>query len=253
MNSFDVSAALSADLALAVRDYGAVGRLSRFLMLRQPASASIGLYFAGLACFANGQGDAAIARQLFERALRYAPSLYQQRILLSLAHLDYQDRDYTRWACSCERLSCGDDPYSVLESRRALAIARARDGSHWQALNRLEALYPLVMQSTSLLHTTRMDYLNSLAVELNATGQQDEARKVIHPVKESPFIRSYPEWSETVNEVEQQRKSQVVVQFPAVDRPAQVRRVERILYDESIDGRGLRAYATAGEQTLRQR
>jgi hypothetical protein len=223
----EVSAVLegAADLALAARLYEIVEIHAGSLMsCKQPASACIGAFYKGLATYRGGQGDAVKTRAYICAALRFAPSHYRQRALLALAHLAYQEGDYSLWVKMCERLAMGDDPVAVVEARRALAIARSLDRNHHSALARLEALYPLVMNSASLLLNTRLDYLNSLAVELNEVGRVDEAYEIASKVSLHPLSAAYPEFQDTLNAI--RRPATNVLAFPVVLRPVGSLRAE---------------------------
>ena len=121
---------------------------------------------------------------------------------------------------------------------------------HSEALDALNGISRLARYVGRVYPAYELDFHNSVAVELNATGHTDEARAVIAPVAASPLARVYPEWRETQSEIGQPRPTLVNVLEFKIDRPSQVRRIEAVLYDEQIDGRRLRDYASAGETAI---
>lgn len=101
----------------------------------------------------------------------------------------------------------------------------------------------------------KFNYLNSVAVELNANGRTDEARRVIAPVLTAPCINRYQEWAESAREIDAEANVAPSVTVPnvlafRVNRQEQVRRIERVILDTRIDGGKLRRYADAGAAVL---
>lgn len=122
-----------------------------------------------------------------------------------------------------------------------------------ESLNRISGLAHYVGR---VFPAYRLNYLNAVAVVLNREGHTDEARRIITPVIQSPLAKSFHEWLETAAEI-RPRAGQVVVpslsnvvEFPRVDRRQQVRRIERVIWNERIDGTQLKRYADGGERAI---
>jgi tetratricopeptide (TPR) repeat protein len=131
-------------------------------------------------------------------------------------------------------------PLNLFCSAMMTVAALSLEGKHSECLDSLNRMSKLAGYVGRALPVYGFDYLNSLAVELNATGHKDEARKIIEPVVNSPFAKSYPEWRETADEVHQELKPQTnVLAFP-VSRPEQVRRLYAVALDKSLDGHTLK-------------
>lgn len=130
-----------------------------------------------------------------------------------------------------------------------IAVAHGLTGRHSEAIEILNRLSGLARYVGRVYPAYRLDWFNSVAVELNATGHTDEARKVLAPALTSPFARAYPEWCETAQEINQPLKIQTNV-LAFVDRKVQVRRIEKVLYDPAVNGERLRTYASAGEEAI---
>jgi tetratricopeptide (TPR) repeat protein len=184
------------------RDYGRVEGIGRLLLQSSlPAAAGIGAYYVGLGVFNNGQGPLETARAHFENALRFAPEHYRQRARLSLATLLWHEREYSRYAAALELGTNASDPVARIEFQRSLAILHSLDGDSRRALSVLEDMWPMVMGSTARLLSTRYEYLNSLAVELQANGKHEQAREVIAPVIASPYFENNSDWQQTAREL----------------------------------------------------
>jgi len=82
------------------------------------------------------------------------------------------------------------------------------EGNHGQALRDLDDILPVIRYAPAHIY---YDLLNSYAVELGQVGRKDEARNIMRHVLASPFIRAYPEWRETAEELSPLRRSFVAL------------------------------------------
>lgn len=132
------------------------------------------------------------------------------------------------------------DPVTAAQSIRMHGIIIGLRGDHRRALADLERGFLL----TRILHPShplRLDFFNSIAVELTELGCPDQARRVLAPAIASPFAKVYPEWRETASDERLCRESGAVrvllpevteetasiIQFPQRWQPAEERRLER--------------------------
>ena len=179
---------------------------------------AIGYYF--LAVFYNqcGNGDLEKAKELLTLAADTAPLYYKGKAMLSLAavsaHSKKPDAElYFFTETLNEALKTSRNVTICLSAYQGIAVHKAKQGHHRQALKDLENILPLVKHGSAY---TYFDILNSYAVELGEVGRKDEARNVIQIVLASPFIHAYPEWQQTAADLQAPSRSMVqVVSSPA--------------------------------------
>jgi hypothetical protein len=116
---------------------------------------------------------------------------------------DYQTalshyREADRFA-SCSNIY---DAYATFGSLKMAAVINGLEGNHRGAVVLLENLFPLANTVRSSQPHVYYDYMNSLAVELCEVGRLEGARNVSEIVLASPFASAYPEWRETLDEIE---------------------------------------------------
>jgi hypothetical protein len=198
-----------AERAYALRQYYMVGFVGQAL-LDAPLPRqyqSIGLFYQGLGINRGGGGDSDQAKPIFERVADEGLSLYRAKAMLALGTRATRVEDRTAFSLYNEAiriLSCESifDPMTVLRAGRMTAVARAKDGDHPGALADLEKLLPLARAAGALQPAVYYDHLNSLGVELGEAGRIEEATRVSEVVVASPFISVYPEWRETLQEID---------------------------------------------------
>lgn len=168
---------------------------------------SIGLFYQGLGISRSGSGDTDHARAIIERVADEGTSLYRAKAMLALGvyAMLVEDRTAPSFCSEAIRILSSEsifDPMTVLRIRRMTAIVRAKDGDHAGALADLENSLPLARAAGSIEPAVYHDHLNSLAVELGEVGRIEEARRVARVVVASPFVGVYPEWRETLDEID---------------------------------------------------
>lgn len=166
----------------------------------------VGQYYVALSMCHNGQADIVEARPLVEKLATLAPLPYRARAMqLLAATYGTQRNPEQELYFYLESLKTRTNTFTAL---RSIAVLKAKEGYHKQALKDLENLYPLARYMPPRVY---FDYLNSLAVELWEVGRKYEARNVIRHVLESPFIIAYPEWRETGDDLREANRSFVVI------------------------------------------
>lgn len=200
---------LLAEHAHAFRQFDALEETSQILVnlpLRQYEN--IGHYYRGLRIQKLGRGDLEQAARIIESAAETAPPRYRARALISLAGNSLCRGD-SRFALSlyseAVRVGSRDGPldlFATIHTQKMAAVINGLEGNHHGAVARLETLFPLACSVRASQPHLYYDYLNSLAVELCEVGRLEEAGNASRIALASPFVRAYPEWRETSEEIE---------------------------------------------------
>lgn len=204
---------------------------------------TIGGYFLAVAANSLGNGDRDEAGRLFESAVDRAPDPYKVKAVLSLGALAFHNNDFdSAFYFYREAIKTEGIGSATLQAIRGIATLKSIAGYHRSAIADVETILPLIRFAPSNVH---FDCLNSYAVELAEVGRLQEAKNVSSLVVASPLIRFYPEWQDTLREVNSRRKSRStiaislpqrepdkaearelcsnVIQFPAVERALELR------------------------------
>lgn len=211
-----------AERAYSLRQFEVVGSVGQALLemsLPRPYQ-SIGLFYEGLSINRGGSAVGDQARPIFERVGDEGNSLYRAKGILALGTM-VKDATALSYYNEVIRILSREsifDPLTALRTSRMTAVARAKEGDHKGALADLEKLLPLARTAISLEPVVYYDHLNSLAVEMGEVGRIEEARRVSQVVVASPFAVVYPEWRETLDEIESKmlRPSRTVVAVSTV-------------------------------------
>lgn len=151
-----------------------------------------------------GKGDQQEAKKLFELVADTAPSTYKAKAILSLAGVSANTGNFdAELYYFTESLRASQDISTTVIACRGIAVHKAKENYHKQALRDLENLAPLIKHASASAY---FDYLNSYAVELGTAGRLTEACSAIKVVLASPFSPFYPEWQETLSELRQKHK-----------------------------------------------
>jgi tetratricopeptide (TPR) repeat protein len=166
---------------------------------------AIGYYYLAVSYNNCGSGDLEKAKELLTLAADTAPLRFRAKALLSLAavsaHLKNPDAELYYFT---ETLKASSDIATSLIAYRGIAVHKAKEGYHKQALSDLENILPLARFVPPHIY---FDYLNSLAVELGEANRKQEARNVSHVILASSLAQAYPEWRETAEELKPSRRS----------------------------------------------
>ena len=87
-----------------------------------------------------------------------------------------------------------NNPSLIVELSRGIAMVRANEKDHKQAVKEFERIFPLVKHVKPIFY---YQYLNSFAVELAEVGRLEEASNISDILLASPYAFAYPEWRET--------------------------------------------------------
>jgi tetratricopeptide (TPR) repeat protein len=179
----------------------------------------IGQYYLSLSLCRNGRGELDKARTILEQVACNAPLGYRAQAMISLSAIswDMDQPDDTLKYC-LEASSISNFNVTTMQSLKAIAALKGREGFHRSALKDLENLYSLMRYAPSHIY---FDYLNSLAVELGEAGRKYEARNIIQAVVASPLAFAYPEWRETADELKCADRSFAVID-PSPQLPGNV-------------------------------
>jgi len=187
-----------------VREFGQI--LSNFPVRSYQA---IGYYYLAVSYNNCGSGDLGKAKELLTLAADTAPLRFKAKALLSLAAVSAHLKDpNAELYYFTETLKASKDIATSLIAYRGIAIHKAREGYHKQALSDLESSLPLARFAPPHVY---FDYLNSLAVELGEANRKQEARNVSRVILASSLAQAYPEWRETAEDLKPLRRSFMAV------------------------------------------
>ena len=174
---------------------------------------AIGRYYHALCVGRRGTGDIDQATRLLEDVAALAPPRYRMRALISLgansiARGDYRSAFSFNWeALRLNSLSGLADYTVVVRVHSDLSLIHSLDGNHGEALTILHSALPIARSLRTTHPQLYFDYLNNLAVDLNAVGRVEEATHACNLALASPFASAYPEWHETHEEIEIRKRS----------------------------------------------
>lgn len=171
---------------------------------------SIGQYYFGWCAYRKGED----ARLILERVIEESDT-YRVRALMTLAAVEAREGNFeAELSRFIEAVKHTDDLATFIELSKGIAVVKAKEGYHHQAVKDLESLIPLLKHAKPNVYYCT---LNSLAVELGEVGRLEEASNVSGLVIASPFAPHYPEFRETYSEINQRfprRQSVVKIGFP---------------------------------------
>jgi hypothetical protein len=134
---------------------------------------------------------------------------YQTRALMSLGAVEGYNRDYTAELYYFnEALKTSPNVSDFIEISKAIAVIKAKEGFHKQALKDFENVLLVFKHANPFAY---YDFLNSYAVELGESGRKYEARNISRIVLASPFIQAYPEWQQTARDLREPNRSFISV------------------------------------------
>ncbi|HKV40591.1 MAG TPA: tetratricopeptide repeat protein, partial [Blastocatellia bacterium] len=176
-----------------------------------PTRAEIGnvaLYYEALCEQQAGRTER--SREILFRVIDCLPPDYKPRAYLAIAGSYHHDGDLEESAhgyLETARAAVGIDPLTRFQSLRGLAIVRALAGDHDGALAELRRLLPVARYLAASYPADYCSHLNSLALELGATGRVNEARHVISTVAKSPLAIRFPNWVDSYREIHAMRSA----------------------------------------------
>ena len=210
-------------LAQAFRQVEKVAELSQILVNNPIKEYQlIGQYYLLWCSYRTHQYDINALEEIIDQT-----QTYKAQTLLSRGAFEYDHRrNDTALYFFNEALKARPTISEYISISIAIAVAKSIEGFHDLALKDLEKLIPIIKYAEPKLY---YDFLNSYAVELAEAGRKYEARNIIKPVLESPYIIAYPEWRETADEVKGTNRSFAVL------NPTRRRRAAKILSMPAIE------------------
>ncbi|MGA9770307.1 MAG: hypothetical protein WBV94_14810 [Blastocatellia bacterium] len=201
----EVIASLSqqAEIAYILQQLDRVEALSKQL---EQIHAPIAFFWQGLAAQRQGKGNLDHAEKLLVEAVSHAPLSYQARALFVLGSVAEYRGDYKAEAAFYShalKLNTSD-LFTTIETNRAIAISRAVEGDHKQAVEILERVLRLAHYYRARSPYLYLQTINSLAIELSYAGRKQEAIELARIACLSPLASIYHEFRETRAEIEQE-------------------------------------------------
>jgi AraC-like DNA-binding protein len=224
----------SAEVSYCLRDIDSQREIGVLLQSFEYPFNQVGKYYESIYLYRTGQFEK--ARELLESVAESAPTQYRSKALLSLSTVEQRIGRFEESLRLRFQGSACDDPVTLLEAQRGIAILRSVEGDHRAALRDLERLMPLAHIIGKRGHPAYFAFLNSYALELSESDKNEEAEQVANIVAASPFINRYQEWRETALEVRHKRKrrSMVPVSLPQEPRMQKVIEFMRANLDRKI-------------------
>jgi tetratricopeptide (TPR) repeat protein len=154
----------------------------------------IGQCYLGVCAYRKGGGHKGVLNEVVEKS-----QTYKAKALMTLAAVEASQNNFdSELAHFTKALKFADNLATFIEVSKGIAVVKAKEGYHRQALKDLEGLIPMLRYAKPNVY---FDCLNSLAVELGEAGRIQEARNLSGIVVASPFAPRYPEWRETAQEL----------------------------------------------------
>lgn len=226
---------LSADTSYCLRDVSSQHEIGLALQSFAYPFNQVGKYYESVFLYRTGQYGK--AREMLESVAESAPARYRSKALLSLSAVEESlGRFEESLRLRLQASSC-DDPVTLLEAQRGIAVLRGLEGDHRAALRDLERLMPLAHIIGRQGHPAYFSFLNSYATELSESGRTEEAFQAMKVIAATPFINRYPECQETLAEIGSRRKRSSIIavaslqQYEAIEpesRPQETPRDPRV-------------------------
>jgi hypothetical protein len=206
-----------------------IGQLLLDLPFCSRQSEGAGRYYKALGVNRRGSGDPGRAVSLFEEVADRASLPYRAKATLALGTTrsragEHQDAvSLYREVLLMATRGRVFDPVTSYHAVRNTAIIRSVEGDRRGALADLEKMVPLARMAGSLQPYVYYDYMNTLAVELGEAARLEQARRASQIALASPYARLYPEWHETLDEINSKtrrasRSTVGVSQLPSEER-----------------------------------
>ena len=169
----------------------------------------IGDYYQSAYLHKTGQKQLAIEK--LERVRREVKGIYADKATLTLSTMRDIDHDPDESLKLRLELAKSESIPVVVEAAIGIASILGSQGEHDKALKELERVFPLLSKLGNM--PLPFDVYNSYATELAEVGKIELASEVIRPVILSPYTPFYPNWPETLKEIEAKssRKSMVTI------------------------------------------
>jgi hypothetical protein len=174
----------------------------------------------------RSQSNVVRSRGILQELSDYASPMWRAKAMLALGTNQFEIGDH-RAAETLYRESmkvCPGDSLTRLHVAEMTAQILSFEGNHKGALRLLSDTLWLAQKGSPHYY----NHLNSLAVELQATGRAIAAQNVIRAALASPYAPFYPEWSETAKEIRSRSRIAVDCPVPLPDNRAYQRQPLRL-------------------------
>ncbi len=154
----------------------------------------IGQYYLAWGTYRRGGNS----REVFEKVIEQSQS-YRAKAFMSLAAIDAREGNFEGELKNfIEAAKYAPDLSTRIDISKGMAVVKAKEGFHKNAVKELENLIPLLRYTNPIVCRIT---LNSLAVELGEVGRVEEAKRISNIVLASPIASAYPEFRETAKEL----------------------------------------------------
>lgn len=219
-----------AEFAVSIRAFDSLAQIGAKLC-EMPASSvyfDAGLLYTALA-LNRAHGCRVQAEELLQGISERASSPLKARALLALGSNYLGNKDHSQ-AIAFYQKARQIDNNSPLNIFYGAMLSLATEDEHGKALDALNGIAKLAQYVGSVYRPYWFNYLNSVATELVKADKPEDARDVLKPVLDSPFIFAYQEWSETKDEIDAQISEKTVVSLSQWQgRPSIQRQRQRVI------------------------
>jgi hypothetical protein len=189
-----------------LRDYARLKIIGERLIDLSPRSEFIGRYYLALSVGCQSLQGARLIKPELE-FLSESPSInIRPNAMTAIAGAEIVLGEATqstgRLLIEASALSLkSGDLISFIQSQSQISLLCSLNGNHPESLEVLRGLQPIVDKLGGLYGALKTDFYNSVAYELNQLGERTAATRFISSVIQSPYLKAYPEWQETANEI----------------------------------------------------
>jgi len=164
-----------------------------------------GRYFRALERLRRGdreEGERLVNSVLAEPSHRYTARAMQSLGAVFHARNDFESALKVYAEAGRHSIWEGVDPLAAIYTQMNIAVIKGTGGDHLSAAEDLKHLIPFARSVGLTYPQLHYTLLNAVAVELSEGGNLEEARRMSEIAVASPFIRAYPEWTETYADIQ---------------------------------------------------
>jgi tetratricopeptide (TPR) repeat protein len=179
-----------------------------------------GRYYQALVHIRQGEHEEAVTLLESVASCEATPK-FRARAIHSLGVIHRREGDRTEAARLYHQAArlAGKDPVAIIRAGMTLAELHGSEGDHESSLAHLRAIRPAVELAARIAPFYLPGWCNDVAIDLAGLGRLAEARRFAQFAIASPFVRAYPEWLETAQEIEQQAEAKAVLNArPAIEQ-----------------------------------
>jgi hypothetical protein len=190
--------------AYLLRDYARLKIIGEELVNLSPRFESIGRYYLVLATERRTKENHEDARK--ELSLLIESPIVRIASMIAYAGAEISLNNIKPAAALLLEASAlsvkSNDFIRFIQAQSMLSALCSIDGNHIESLRILWGLQPIINKLDNSHHIMKVDQNNSLCVELAKLGRYEAAKGFALVVSRSPYISAYPEWQETLDELQ---------------------------------------------------